>query len=756
MFPTSWGALVDRAVALARAGAEARPGSRVAGSIAPLEDCYRPDLSPAPDDPDGCRSEHRALAERLAAAGCDLLLCETFPRVDEALLAAEAALATGLPTWVSFTPGPDLDLLRPAQVAEGARRAVGLGAAAVLVNCVPARGALDFVEAIAGALAAEGAQLPHGCYANAGHVDDRMGWTSSPGAPERYVETAELWVRAGATLLGGCCGTGVPHVRALAQRVRRLGARRRARALRASGWRRAGADRAPQSGIGLDRPLPSPPALLTAMRSSPLPQRLARAGLFALISCLPLASCGGGGGESGDGGGGAVSVSSILPASGVLQGGFFATLRGSGFAAGGTTEVFFGSTPATNVTVVDGSTLTCRVPAATSEGAVSVRVSNAAGSGSLGGGFRYARLEVPDFNDDGIPDLAVGATGHGAGDLGAAYIFFRDPIGLADTQGGEAGLKIIGPAAASDFGHRLAAGDLNDDGIFDLAISAPRYGTGGAVFVFFGPLSPGSSIAAGAASAILTSEALAPGDFFGESLALGDVSGDGVDDVVVGAIHHDFPTLDNGAVYAFFGGSGFSHTPATNADAKLTGRAPGNQFGKDLAIADVSADGRDDIVIGSPFGGQVRGELSVFYGGDTLVSGTADQADIQVTGEADSRPLRGRRDHRGTSTPTGSRTLVAGAPRQRCPRQLQRRDVRLLRRPGAPHPGRGRRRDPPGVGRGRRLRARPGGRRRRRGRGRRPRGRCSASRRGGQQQRARVHVPRTPQLRRRRSRTAPT
>ena len=186
------------------------PGHRVAGSLSPLEDCYRPDLSPA--DP---RPEHREVARALADAGCDLLLCETFPHVGEALVAVEECVATGRETWLALTAGPDADLLTPAAMAEGARRAVEAGAAAVLVNCTPATDSLRFLRALGDA----DLGVPLGVYANAGHVDERIGWTASPepGA-EAYAELAERWVDAGATLLGACCGTGPAHVRALVER----------------------------------------------------------------------------------------------------------------------------------------------------------------------------------------------------------------------------------------------------------------------------------------------------------------------------------------------------------------------------------------------------------------------------------------------------------------------------------------------------------------------------------------------------------
>lgn len=196
----SWERLARRAVGLARlAGCR-----RVAGSIAPLEDCYRPDLSP-PD----AYAEHREVAEVLADAGCDLLLCETFPSPREGLQAVSAAVSTGLPVWASFTAGPSGDLLTPAQVADAARRARDAGASAVMVNCVPARLTLDYVRALASV------GVPFGAYANAGHVDEKMGWAPHPEAPGLYAEHARSWLNEGATLIGACCGCGPAHIAAL-------------------------------------------------------------------------------------------------------------------------------------------------------------------------------------------------------------------------------------------------------------------------------------------------------------------------------------------------------------------------------------------------------------------------------------------------------------------------------------------------------------------------------------------------------------
>lgn len=201
-----WAELARRAVATCR---HAVPRDhRVAGSLAPLADCYRPDRSPPHPYP-----QHVALAEVLADAGCDLLLCETFAHPGEALAAVRAARSTGLETWLALTAGPDGTLLTPSELADVGRRARDFGVDRVFVNCTAASRTLPYVEALVAALPG----LPVGAYANAGHPDEHVGWRSGPPGPARYLDHARRWIDAGATTIGGCCGTGPEHIRAIAR-----------------------------------------------------------------------------------------------------------------------------------------------------------------------------------------------------------------------------------------------------------------------------------------------------------------------------------------------------------------------------------------------------------------------------------------------------------------------------------------------------------------------------------------------------------
>src|SRR5262245_57659398 len=109
----------------------------VAGSLSPLEDCYRPDLAP---ESEALTREHRAQARFLADAGVDLILAETHNSIREAVAAAEGAKATDLPFVVSLVTDGKGRLLSGEPIAEAAARLVPLAPDALGINCVPAGG----------------------------------------------------------------------------------------------------------------------------------------------------------------------------------------------------------------------------------------------------------------------------------------------------------------------------------------------------------------------------------------------------------------------------------------------------------------------------------------------------------------------------------------------------------------------------------------------------------------------------------------
>lgn len=204
-----WQERLRRAVAIARSSVPA--AHWVAGSLAPIEDCYRPDLAPPLGE---ARALHRAVAVALAEAGVDLVLCEAFPRGDELAVAVEEAARLGVPAWASLTAGPDGALLSPAELAAGARAARAAGAEVVLVNCVD----VARIEPYVVALAALG--VPFGVYANAGLVGEAEAEASDEAreaVARAFVAVAARAAGLGASVVGACCGARPSHVRAIAE-----------------------------------------------------------------------------------------------------------------------------------------------------------------------------------------------------------------------------------------------------------------------------------------------------------------------------------------------------------------------------------------------------------------------------------------------------------------------------------------------------------------------------------------------------------
>jgi len=207
--------LTHRAVALARRALQtcsAPAGALIAGSIAPVEDCYAPALVPSDAE---LLAEHTILANNLAEAGVDLLLIETQNTIREAVAALRAARATGKPVWVSFTLNAENQLLSGEPLSEAVRAVLPWQPSAVLVNCIPVAQVAPVVKQLRALVPAH---VAIGAYANAGRIDEDGQWTMEGGVlPDDYAKAAREWRALGATIIGGCCGTTPAHIAALAR-----------------------------------------------------------------------------------------------------------------------------------------------------------------------------------------------------------------------------------------------------------------------------------------------------------------------------------------------------------------------------------------------------------------------------------------------------------------------------------------------------------------------------------------------------------
>ncbi len=209
--------LVERSVRLARDGA---PGSWVAGSVGP----YGAMLADGSEYTGAyassttvrrLRAFHRPRMEALAAAGVDVLACETVPAAVEAEALVAEAVALGVPIWLSLTTVLDADGLPRTRRGESAADVFALvggvpEVVAVGVNCTAPSAVVPSLTA-----AAVGGK-PLLAYPNSGEgwdAADRR-WTGEGGVDPGAVPA---WLAAGARLVGGCCRVGPSAIRAIAE-----------------------------------------------------------------------------------------------------------------------------------------------------------------------------------------------------------------------------------------------------------------------------------------------------------------------------------------------------------------------------------------------------------------------------------------------------------------------------------------------------------------------------------------------------------
>ena len=216
---SQWRALNQRAVRAARNAATATPSlCLVAGSIAPLEDCYRPDLVPPHEV---CLREHRRQVVLLTELRVDLIVIETMNCLREASAALEAACENGLDVVLSLCPRPPAHLLSGEPLAEAVPALLAVGGdrlRGLLLNCAPP----EVMEQVYPSFAALVSGLTHGLYVHLGRPEKTVGWEfSQKYEPEELASWMARQLAEGARLVGGCCGTTPAHIAALRRAIDR-------------------------------------------------------------------------------------------------------------------------------------------------------------------------------------------------------------------------------------------------------------------------------------------------------------------------------------------------------------------------------------------------------------------------------------------------------------------------------------------------------------------------------------------------------
>ncbi len=235
-------------------------------------------------------------------------------------------------------------------------------------------------------------------------------------------------------------------------------------------------------------------------------------------------------------------------------------------------------------------------------------ISGTQNRGALGTSVKTAG----DFNGDGLSDFIIGAPA--AQNSGQSYLIFgshtKPTITLNDL--GEQGLIISGINNNDKSGQSVAnAGDVNGDGYDDLIVGAPESNingiSSGQAYVIFGSADT-SDIAL---TQISTNQAgfvingAAAGDFTGYSVSTaGDVNGDGLSDLIIGAPFTDTNGSNSGTSYVLYGKENMTDVDlsllTSSQGFALYGEATNDASGFSVSAAgDVNGDGMGDLIVGA-------------------------------------------------------------------------------------------------------------------------------------------------------------
>jgi len=222
------------------------------------------------------------------------------------------------------------------------------------------------------------------------------------------------------------------------------------------------------------------------------------------------------------------------------------------------------------------------------------------GEAEEGGHFSAGYPAVYDIDNDGYDDIILGAFRSGDS-TGRAYLYYGNTKALMDTS---ADRIFTGENPRDGFGFTISCGDVDNDGYGDIVIGAPAMRQGRA-YLYYG----GSQSNMDAKADVIFKVKYEGNDSFGHGIVCVDQNRDGYDDVVIGARGYNDK---QGRAYLFHGNS--KRNLDTDPDMVFDGEVEGRYFGAQAACGDIDGDNVNDIVIGACRFRQQIGRVYVYWG----------------------------------------------------------------------------------------------------------------------------------------------
>ena len=192
----------------------------VAGSLSLMAPGFRSVNRQAPlEHAEGLRKQ----AQWLAEAGVDLLVLEMLRDIEWSSAAVDAALSVGLPVWSGFSCVVDDSgtvmtqgrVGEPVPLDDALRAVTGRGETLVAVMHSEIGDTGPGLDC-----ARRACEAPLGAWPNCGTIEPPDWQFTGVATPEAFADTAARWVDDGVKVIGGCCGLGPEHIRAVADRLR--------------------------------------------------------------------------------------------------------------------------------------------------------------------------------------------------------------------------------------------------------------------------------------------------------------------------------------------------------------------------------------------------------------------------------------------------------------------------------------------------------------------------------------------------------